>query len=132
MEENNVNIENTFNNVISDKALKENLADTALSLLASHKFISLEKDLKHLVVEFGYLLMPKDRDEVSTLMKVTTPKKLFQAPKVFYLGSQSGKLMLLNENFGEDMFRKVSQDMLTRHKVDMTTINRNEYIMELY
>ena len=130
MEENNIN--NTFDNIISNKAIKEQLADTALALLASHKFISMEKDLKHLVVEFGYLLMPKDCDEVSTLIKITTPKKLFQSQKVFYLGSQAGKLMLLNENFGEDMFRKVSQDMLMRHKVDMNSINRNEYIMELY
>jgi len=119
-------------NLISDKGLKEKLADTALALLANHKFISLEKDLKHLVVEFGYLFMPKERDHVSTLMKITTQKKLFQPSKVFYLGTQDGKLLLLNENFGEDMFRKVSQDMLIRHKVDMTTINRSEYIMELY
>jgi len=132
MGENNVNTENKYDNLISDKGLKEKLADTALALLANHKFISLEKDLKHLVVEFGYLFMPKERDHVSTLMKITTQKKLFQPSKVFYLGTQDGKLLLLNENFGEDMFRKVSQDMLIRHKVDMTTINRSEYIMELY
>ena len=127
MEENNI-----FDNIINNKAIKEQLADTALALLASHKFISMEKDLKHLVVEFGYLLMPKDRDEVSTLIKITTPKKLFQSQKVFYLVSQGDKLLLLNESFSEDMFRKVSQDMLMRHKVDINTINRNEYIMELY
>ena len=65
-------------------------------------------------------------------MKITTPKKLFQSQKVFYLGSQAGKLMLLNDSFGEEMFRKVSQDMLLKHNVDINSINRNEYIMELY
>lgn len=121
-----------FENGIKNRELKEQLADTALSLLASHKFISLEKDLNHLVVEFGYLLLPKDSDKVSALIKVITPKKIFQPSKVFYLGTQDGNMMLLNEKFNEEMFRKVSYDMLTMHGVDLNTINKNEYIMELY
>lgn len=40
--------------------------------------------------------------------------------------------MLLNEKFNEEMFRKISYDMLTMHGVDLNTINKNEYIMELY
>ncbi len=132
MKDNSINIDNTFDNIINNRAIKEQLGNAALALLVSHKFISMEKDLNHLVVEFGYLLMPKDSNDVSTLMKITTPKKLFQSQKVFYLVSQGDKLLLLNESFSEDMFRKVSQDMLMRHKVDINTINRNEYIMELY
>ena len=80
----------TFENGIKNRELKEQLANTALSLLSSHKFISLEKDLNHLVVEFGYLLLSKDSDEVSALIKVVTPKKIFQPSKIFYLGTQGG------------------------------------------
>ena len=92
----------------------------------------MEKDLKHLVIEFGYLLLPEDHNKVSALLKVITPKRIFKEQKVFYLGVQEGNMLLLNEKFDEAMFRKVSHDMLTMHKVDLNTINRNDYLMELY
>lgn len=72
-----------FENSIKNRELKEHLANTALALLAIHKFISLEKDLNHLVVEFGYLLLPKDSDKVSALIKVITPKKYLRHQKFF-------------------------------------------------
>lgn len=75
MKDNSINIDNTFDNIINNRAIKEQLGNAALALLVSHKFISMEKDLNHLVVEFGYLLMPKDSDDVNTLMKITTPKE---------------------------------------------------------
>lgn len=76
--------------------------------------------------------MPENHDDVCSLLKITTPKRLFQSQKVFYLGVQKGKMLLLSKDFDEDNFRKISNDMLTMHKVDLNTINRNNYIMELY
>ena len=128
----NINISKLFENGITNKKYKEHLADSALAILVNNKLISKEKDFKHLVVEFGYLLLPDNHDEVSAVLKVVIPKKMFRNEKIFYFGVQKGKIMLLNESFNEAMFRKVSNDMLTMHKVDLNTINRNDYIMELY
>ena len=41
-------------------------------------------------------------------------------------------MMLLTENFDEDKFRNISNDMLNMHKVDLNTINKKDYIMQLY
>lgn len=120
-----------FKNVISNRELKENLADTALSVLANQKLISLPKDLKHLIVEFGYLLL-NDKEEPVAMFKVMPPKKMFQSQKTYYFGTQDGKLLLLNENFNEDTFRKIQNDMFVMHNIDVININRNEYKMELY
>ena len=131
----NMNISNPDKNVIQNKALKENIADAALSILANDRLISLEKDLKHLVVEFGYLFLPENSNNVSdvkTLLKVMPPKKMFQSQKTYYLGTQDGKLLLLNESFNEAMFRKISNDVLLMHKVDLNTIDKKDYTMELY
>lgn len=126
------NISNAFENVINNRHLKEQLGDSALSLLSNNKLISLEKDTKHLIVEFGYLLLPKDSDKPSSLLKIVTPKKLFKQSKVFYIAIQKGEMMILDNNFNNEMFKKVSLDMLTMHGVDISAINKNEYVMELY
>ncbi len=39
--------------------------------------------------------------------------------------------MLLENNFDENKFKKISQDMLTMHKVDLNSINPKDYSMEL-
>jgi len=119
-------------NGIKNKQYKEKLADTAIALLVNKKLISMEKDLKNLIVEFGYLLLPENHDEVSSLLKVTTPKRLLQSQKVFYLGVQKGKMMLLTEGFDESTFRKISNDMLNMHKVDLNSLDKKDYIMQLY
>ena len=103
--------------------------------MANDKLISLDKDLKHLVVEFGYLLLPENSNNVSdvkTLLKVMPPKKMFQSQKTYYLATQDGKLLLLNERFNEAIFRKISNDVLLMHKVDLNTIDKKDYTMELY
>lgn len=128
----NMNINNPMVNIITYKNAKEQLAEAALAILASNNLISMEKDLKHLVVEFGYLLSSEDGNKISTLLKVIIPKRMFKEQKTFYLGTQDGKLIILNENFNETMFRKVSNDMLTMHRVDLSNINSSDYIMELY
>lgn len=120
-----------FENAIKDLKLKESIGDAAISLLATQKLIDMPKDLKHLVVEFGYLFI-NDKNEPSTMLKIVTPKRLFKQSKTFYFGSQDGKLMLLNNNFNEETFRNVQNDMFVRHQVDIININRNDYKMELY
>ena len=55
-----------------------------------------------------------------------------QKKKTLYIGVQEGNLALLDERFDEAMFRKVASDMLMMHKVDLSMINKNDYIMELY
>ena len=95
--------------------------------MANDKLISLDKDLKHLVVEFGYLFLPENSNNVSdvkTLLKVMPPKKMFQSQKTYYLATQDGKLLLLNERFNEAIFRKISNDVLLMHKVDLNTIDK--------
>ncbi len=121
-----------FKNVITNKTYKENVADTALSILIDKKLISKEKDLKHLVVEFGYLLLPDNTEDLCALLKIITPKRLLSKSKIFYVAIQQGNMMLLDNRFDEAMFRKTSADMLVMHKVDLNTINSKDYIMELY
>lgn len=129
---NNHIISKPFKNAIKNRELKEQIGDSALSLLANNKLIELDKDSKHLVIEFGYLLLPNDTDKPAALLKIITPKKLFNASKVFYIAIQKGEMMILDEKFNEEIFEKVSTDMLTMHGIDISTINKNEYIMELY
>lgn len=120
-----------FKNVIDDKQLKENLGDAALSVLANLKLIELPKDLNHLIVEFGYLFITP-KEEISTMLKVVPPKRLFKPQKTYYFGSQDGKLMLLNETFTEETFRKIQQDMFNMHKVNYALEDKSKYKMELY
>jgi hypothetical protein len=120
-----------FRNEITNKALKENLGDLAISLLVNQNLISLEKDLNHLKIEFGYLLMNRS-DEPVAMFKVTLPKKLFKSQKTFYFGTQEGDLLLLNQEFTEDTFRKVQKDMFAMHGLDIKNENLKSYIMELY
>lgn len=127
-----VDISNPFKNEIKNKYYKESIADMSLALLIDKNLISKEKDLKNLVVEFGYLLLPNGSDNVCALLKVMPPKRLFEKQRVFYLGTQEDKLLLLNESFNEAMFRKVSSDMLVMHKVDLDEVDRRDYIMKLY
>ena len=67
-----------------------------------------------------------------TMFKVVTPKRLFKQSKTYYFGTQDNKLLLLNENFNEETFRKIQNDMFVMHQIDVININRNDYRMELY
>ena len=118
-----------FENVITDKKLKEQFGDLALGLLANQKLIELNQGLKHLVVEFGYLFKTNNsNNKFSTMFKVILPN----AEKIFYFGTQDGKLCLLNDNFTEETFKKIQKDMFKMHKVNIDNINLNDYKMELY
>ena len=127
----NMNLNEVFDNVITNKQYKESIANEALAMLLNKKLIT-NNNLKNLIVEFGYLLLPKNKNNVSTLFKVIIPKKLFQNKKIFYFGTQENKLLLLNQDFNEALFKKISYDMLTMHKVDLNSINSKDYMMQLY
>lgn len=120
-----------FENAITNKQLKESLGDAAIALLVNQNLITLEKDLKHLVIEFGYLFI-NHQNQPSAMLKMTIPKKLFKPERIYYFGTQDGKLLLLDNNFNEETFRKIQNDMFVMHKVDVININRNDYKMELY
>ena len=121
-----------FENVITDKKLKENFGDLAISLLANKGEIDVKSDLKHLRVEFGYLFKRQNQDRFETMFKMILPNKIFKSERVFYFGTQDDKLILLNDKFTEDTFRKIQSDMFSMHNVDAQNLNRRDYIMELY
>lgn len=118
-------------NAIKDIELKEYFGDTAISILTKEKLIDYPKDLNHLVVEFAYLLV-NDKDEPTTTFKVITPKRLFNPSKIFYFSYQEGKLFFLSEEFTEEVFKELQTEMFIRNKIDILSINWNDYKMELY
>ena len=121
----------TATNGIMRKDLKESFGNFAIALLHNYNFISSSKDLRHVVVEFGFLLIDSlGRPE--TMFKLTIPKKLFHPQRTFYFGTQDGKLLLLNEKFTEEAFRAIQNDMFITHGIDADTEDPRNYIMELY
>ena len=74
----NISARRPYKNVITDKKYKEQIADTAIAILVNNNLISMKKDLKHLIVKFGYLLLNEKTNELHTLIKVMPPKKMFQ------------------------------------------------------
>ena len=128
----NNEVENPFKNIINDKIQKEEIGDTIIAFLENQKLIDIKKELKHLLIEFGYLLKDNN-NEIVTLVKVKTPSKLLKKEKIFFLAMQQGELILLDNNkFNELVFRKVSDDMLKMHNVNMDSLNPKDYFMELY
>ena len=125
----NSNLSNPFKNIITNQQAKENVGDTVLAYLINLKKIT-TKDFKNLIIEFGYLFLDNN-DAYSSLLKVIVPKKVLSPQKIFYIAIQKEKIMLLENNFNENVFKKVSQDMLVMHKVDLKGINTKDYVMEL-
>ena len=81
---------------------------------------------------FGYLFLKEGGGTPITMIKVLTPKRLFKKQKVFYMGSQDDDFLLFDDSFDENTFRKIQKDMFVKHNIDISTINWNEYKMELY
>ena len=117
-------------NGITDKRLKENFGNLAISLLVQKKLISASKDLRHLMVEFGYLFLD-NRSGPQAMFKLTTPKRFLHPQRTFYFGTQNGHLLLLNEQFTEAAFRKIQHDMFIMHGIDAKAVNPQEYLMDL-
>ena len=65
----NNEVENPFKNIINDKKQKEEIGDTIIAFLENQKLIDMKKELKHLLIEFGYLLKDNN-NEIVTLVKV--------------------------------------------------------------
>lgn len=78
----NNEVENPFKNIINDKKQKEEIGDTIIAFLENQKLIDMKKELKHLLIEFGYLLKDNN-NEIVTLVKVKTPSKLLKRKKYF-------------------------------------------------
>ncbi len=96
-------------NLLSDRQLKENLLDTALSVLVNQQELSLTKeDFTGIEAEFGYLLMIADHG-LEALFKIKKDSA------VYYFAAQQGKLMLLSIN--EAQFQSTVAYMLDYHKV---------------
>ncbi len=104
----------------TNSALKEHFGNLAVSLLVDRNFILSPYRLKHLVIEFGYLLITDDSDKACTRFKVILPKKLFKTQKIYYFGTQDDKLILLNGQFTEEIFRSIQNDMFAMHKIDVS------------
>lgn len=121
-----------FKNAIGNRKAKEYIGDVAISILTEKRLISIPRDLDHLVIEFGYLFLKEGGGTPITMIKVLTPKRLFKKQKVFYMGSQDDDFLLFDDSFDENTFRKIQKDMFVKHNVDISTINWNEYKMELY
>ena len=125
----NSNLSNVFKNIITDKKAKEDIGDHVLAYLLNQKKIY-EQEFKNIIIEFGYLFLD-DNNVYSSLLKVVLPQNTFGSSKIFYIGIQNERIMLLENGFNEDMFKKTSQDMLVMHKVDVNNINKDDYYMQL-
>lgn len=124
-------VEKPFKNIIDDRKRKEEVGDIILAYLTNQNLINMKKDFNHLTIEFGYLFQDNDNNIV-TLVKVETPSRLFKKNKTFFVAYQENKLMLLTNGFDYVLFKKTSEDMLKMHNVDLNSLNKKDYFMELY
>lgn len=95
--------EQAARNVINDRELKMNLADTALGLLVQGEDYG---ELANTKVEFGYLFVI-DNHGIESLFKLETDKT------TAYFAAQGDKLMRLN--FTEELFRSTAEGFLEMH-----------------
>lgn len=90
-------------NEMGNRELRENLADTALGLLAPCEDFD---DLAGTKVEFGYIFMIEDHG-IEALYKIITDKT------TAYFAAQGDKLMRLN--FNEELFKSTVENMNSMH-----------------
>lgn len=119
--------DNIYENVISDKKAKEYYGNVALTILSKLGIIKSKKDIDNLAIEFAYIFK-KSENDYPTLFKVITSPRLLNKSKIYYFGTQNGKVLLL-KGFNEEKFKKTQQEMFEIHKVNTTIINWNEYKM---
>lgn len=92
-------------NQISNKELKETLADTALALLVNTQEITVD-DFVGIKAEFGYLLMIKDHGLEGLF-------KIIKDDKIYYFAAQKEKLQLIN--IDENQYCSTIEYMLKQH-----------------
>lgn len=119
-----------YTNAITDKKLKEHVADQALALLLNNGLMT-PGEMPRVKIEFGYLLVSNSGD-VCTLFKVIISRKIvLLMPRTYYFGSSNGNLSLLDSSFTEITFDQVTLDMTKMHPGIDFTANRNSYYMEM-
>ena len=92
-------------NQINNKELKENLADTALSVLVNKQKITFD-DFAGIKAEFGYLLMIENHG-LEALFKIIKDND------VYYFAAQQDKLMLVT--IDENQYKSTVDYMLSQH-----------------
>lgn len=90
-------------NEIDNKELKENIANTALSIMQNG--VDYE-DLAYLKVEFGYLFQIEGHG-IESLLKISTDKT------IAYFAVQKAKMLRLN--FSEELFKSTVEGFLKLH-----------------
>lgn len=91
-------------NEITNKDLKEMLADTALGILVQGEDY---EELAGTTVQFGYLF-DIDNHGLEALFKITTDKT------TAYFAAQGKKLILLN--FNDELFQSTTETFLSLHE----------------
>lgn len=91
-------------NEITNKDLKEMLADTALGILVQGEDY---EELAGTTVQFGYLF-DIDNHGLEALFKITTDKT------TAYFAAQGEKLILLN--FNDELFQSTTETFLSLHE----------------
>lgn len=96
---------NSNTNQIDNRELKENLADTALSVLVNTQKITFD-DFAGIKAEFGYLLMIENHG-LEALFKI------MRGDDVYYFAAQQDKLRLIE--IDENQYKSTVDYMLSQH-----------------
>ena len=108
--------EGNFKNAINNEKLKQQLIDSAITILLDYELLDLQNDLRKIIVDFAYLLVNDDEIPFA-MMKISIPQKyMWLRTKVFYFGVQDGECLLLdNDTFSEQIYKNISKEMKQRH-----------------
>lgn len=108
--------EGNFKNAINDEKLKQQLIDSAITILIDYELLDLQNDLRKIIANFAYLLV-NDNEIPFAMMKISIPQKyMWLRTKVFYFGVQDGECLLLdNDTFSEQTYQNISKEMRKRH-----------------
>lgn len=119
-----------YANAITDKKVKEHVADQALAILLNNGFIT-HDEMGRVKIEFGYLMV-SNSGEVCAMFKVIISEKIvLLMPRTYYFGANNGNLSLLDSSFTEITFDQIKLDMVKMHPEIDFMANRNSYYMEM-
>ena len=111
-----------YANAITDKKVKEHVADQALAILLNNGFIT-HDEMGRVKIEFGYLMV-SNSGEVCAMFKVIISEKIvLLMPRTYYF--------LLDSSFTEITFDQIKLDMVKMHPEIDFMANRNSYYMEM-
>ena len=119
-----------YANAITDRKLKEYVADQALAILLNNGLMTPD-EMGRVKVEFGYLTV-SNSEEICAMFKVIISEKIvLLMPRTYYFGTNSGNLSLLDSSFTELTFDQIKLDMVKMHPGIDFMANRNAYYMEM-